>query len=126
MGSASSSSGASQKSASSTSAIPSISMATAARNNVSGQVITNASSFALTCGEVRRVTNATRPGDRRLSESSAALKFLGSLMGFRSPCVETAVFADAPEMYAYEQKCHERQNHAVQHIKSQQCVSVHR
>src|SRR6202790_3467541 len=115
MGSASSSSGASQKSASSTSAIPSISMATAARNKVSGQVITNASSFALTCGEVRRVTNATRPGDRRLSESSAAVKFLGSLMGFGPACIKTPVFSYPPEVNAYKQKCHDWQNHAVQH-----------
>src|SRR5689334_9186481 len=122
MGSASSSSGASQSSASRTKAIPNISIATAARKSVSGQVITRASSVALTCGEVRRVTNATRTGDRRLSESNAASNFLGSLMGLNLSRVEAAVLADAPEVNADQQDGSERKNYAVQHVEPKQRV----
>src|SRR5690349_5291855 len=112
MGSASPSSGASQNKAINTSAIATTSTATAARNSASGQVITSASSLVLTCGEVRRVTNATRTGFLRLSEPRPAVKSFGSLMGFGLPCVQAAVLANAPEVNADEQNRRQWQNHA--------------
>ncbi len=39
--------------------------------------------------------------------------------------IETAIFANSPEMHGDEENCHERQDHAVQHIKTQQRVRIY-
>src|ERR1035441_9071673 len=83
------------------------------------------SSRARTCGEVRRVTNGTRTGVRPLSESMDALKSFGSLIGLL-PGVQSAVLPNSPEVNAQEQDGDQRQDHAMQHVESQQGVGVHR
>src|ERR1035438_6219844 len=82
------------------------------------------SSRARTCGEVRRVTNATRTGVRRLSESMDAEKSFGSLIGLL-PGVQSAVLPNPPEVNGQEQHGDQRQDHAVQYIESEQGVGVH-
>src|ERR1700674_531566 len=108
MGSARPSSGASQNNESVTNTMANTSQATNTRKMPSGQVITYKSSSALMCGEVRRVTNATRSGSLRLSDPTVARNDFGSSIGFhlvgfgfagfRVAGVEAAVLANAPEV----------------------------
>src|SRR5579859_941543 len=109
MGSARPSSGASQNKDRVTNTRASTSQATSARKMPSGQVITYRSSSALMCGEVRRVTNATRSGSLRLSDPTVARNGFGSSIGFRFlsfpfAAVQPTVLADAPKVYRDEKK----------------------
>src|SRR4029077_7374717 len=86
---------------------------------------------ALTCGEVLRVTNATRTGDLRLSDSTSASNFTGASSGFGSLMrpglfgMQAAILADSPEVNCDQHSRGQRKNYAMQHVEAQQRVRVH-